>query len=471
MIMKITKSILKNVLMGIVLILISCNNQESYLKVIPSNAKLVSTVDAVGLFDKLGVTKTKLSLLLGEQQESIPNASSSLCNLIDNPESIGLDFTAPICVFQTSSIYAVAKINDKETFLSFLDDLKCDGFASSVRITDGLHSASLFDVCEAYFDDTALLFCFSTDEYGNMPLSREAKRMFGLEEDEMFVGTDKYKELQAVTADVAVYHSYRLPEGKIELLSSLSCEPSKIVLSTNVLNADKKIDEMLDEIDDHTYLVDGKFTDLHANPPFQFLNIGVDGEWLLKTIKSNQDAKSLLFAIERGIDIEKMIKSVDGDLAFVISDYVRLKSDEIPEMTMLAKVKNTDFLNDVDYWMSSMADYGMKMQEIAENQYLLTLDGFTLNWGVTAENELFISTLPSFSPIHKQNNVYAPHNVQDNKLFLYTDLKTTMEASGAYAEIDMVCSLLGIGTPQYLLVKSASARELTAEIGLNFNPL
>ena len=465
--MKITKSILKNVLIGVVLILISCNNQESYLKVIPSNAKLVSTVDAVRLFNKLGITKTKLSLLLGEEQESAPNVFSSLSNLIDNHESTGLDFTAPICVFQTTSIYAVAKINNTDTFLSFLDDLKRDGFASSARITDGLHSASLFDVCEAYFDDTALLLCLSSDEYGNMPSSREAKRMFRLEEDEMFVSTDKFKELQAVTADAAVYHSHRLPEGKIELLSSLSCEPSKIILSTNVLNADKKIDEMLDEIDDHTYLINGKFTDLHINPPFQFLSIGVDGEWLLKTIKSNQDAKPLLFAIERGIDIEKMIKSVDGDLAFVISDYVRLKSDEMPEMTMLAKVKNTDFLNDVDYWMSSMGDYGIRMQEIAENQYQLTFDGLALNWGVTAKNELFISTSPSFSPIHKQTNVYAPHNVQDNKLFVYTDLKTPLETSREYAEIDMICSLLGIGTPQYLLVKSASARELTAEIGLN----
>jgi hypothetical protein len=280
-----------------------------------------------------------------------------------------------------------------------------------------------------------------------------------------------YSEMQLKTAnaDVSLYHSHYLSKGKVELMSSLNLKHNHFVLNTHVFNADKRINKLLDEIDEHTYTLKGRFADINYDKPFQWIGMGVDGEWLLNLLKSNQEIRALLLLIERGIDIEKMIKSVNGDLSLVISDFSSLNSDKIPDITMIAEIKNADFLNDVDYWISSMDDYGMKMEKIAQNQYILTYDEGILNWGVTPENELYISTSPNFSVsnIHQQTNVYAPYNVQDNKLFMYTKLDETVLSDNTHAELQALCSLLGLDVPKYLLVKSNSSREFIIELGIN----
>lgn len=469
--MKIINILMRCFFIGLVWSLLSCEGQQNFLKVIPDNANLVSIINMAEVVDKFDITKTKLTPLLDLSHEEYSDNMKSLSVLIETPENTGLDFNAPLCVFRTSAVYLVAKINDVNALKSFFATMKQDGVASSVRESGGLYNTLLFDACEIYFDDATLLLCISSDEYGNVPSSKNIKRLFQLDEEEMFIYSDKYKEVtsKAGNADVATYHSHYLSEGKIELLSSLNLEANRFVLNTCVFNADKRINRMLDEIDKHTCLLKGRFAGIYENLPFLCGCVGVDGEWMIEFLKSNQELRSLLLVLERGIDIEKMVRSVNGDLAFVISDFTKLNSGKIPDITVIADVKNTDFLNDVDYWASSMDNYGMKMHKIAENQYILTFEDMLLNWGVTPENELFFSTSPSFSAanIHKQTNVHAPYKVQGNKLFMYTNLEETVKAGSMYAEIDMFCSLLGIGEPQYLLVKSNSAREFIVELGMH----
>lgn len=469
--MKIMEILLRSCLVGLILILFSCEDQQNYLKVIPNNANIVSLFNVSEIADNLGVTKTKMTSLFGSTHEEHVDNLNILSVFIEKPENTGIDFASPICIFRTSAVYLVAKINDTNKLQSFLLSMNHDGVVSPVRQYEGLYNTKLFDVCEMYFDDETLLLCVSSDEYGNISRGKEVKNLFQLEDEDMFVYSDMYSEMQLKTAnaDVSLYHSHYLSKGKVELMSSLNLEHNHFVLNTHVFNADKRINKLLDEIDEHTYTLKGRFADINYDKPFQWIGMGVDGEWLLNLLKSNQEIRALLLLIERGIDIEKMIKSVNGDLSLVISDFSSLNSDKIPDITMIAEIKNADFLNDVDYWISSMGDYGMKMEKIARNQYILTYDEGILNWGVTPENELYISTSSNFSVsnIHQQTNVYAPYNVQDNKLFMYTKLDETVFSDNTHAELQALCSLLGLDVPKYLLVKSNSSREFIIELGIN----
>jgi hypothetical protein len=50
---------------------------------------------------------------------------------------------------------------------------------------------------------------------------------------------------------------------------------------------------------------------------------------------------------------------------------------------------------------------------------------------------------------------------------MYTKLDETILSDNTHAELQALCSLLGLDVPKYLLVKSNSSREFIIELGIN----
>ena len=67
--MKIMEILLRSCLVGLILILFSCEDQQNYLKVIPNNANIVSLFNVLEFADNLGITKTKMTSLFDSTHE------------------------------------------------------------------------------------------------------------------------------------------------------------------------------------------------------------------------------------------------------------------------------------------------------------------------------------------------------------------------------------------------------------------
>ncbi len=91
-----------------------------------------------------------------------------------------------------------------------------------------------------------------------------------------------------------------------------------------------------------------------------FMN--VKGEQFLPMMQSNRSLQTLLMGINQAIDMDNIIRSVDGDMAIVMPSL----DDNNMQMTMAAKLSHAKWLGDVDYWKTScpaganIANWGKK---------------------------------------------------------------------------------------------------------------
>jgi hypothetical protein len=137
-------------------------------------------------------------------------------------------------------------------------------------------------------------------------------------------------------------------------------------------------------------------------------------------MKKDKSAKEFLFLLERAVDVEQMLRAVDGDVAIELqmNDANVMSS---PEFIVYAELKNSDFLADVDYWKESMKAYGISMQDEGENQYLLAGEG-KYRFGVQDKN-LYVASDRASSIVADENPLTAyTENIKNSKLFVYVNM-------------------------------------------------
>ena len=111
----------------------------------------------------------------------------------------------------------------------------------------------------------------------------------------------------------------------------------------------------------------------------------------MNLLKQSEQAKQTLFMLERGIDIEQMLRSIDGDVTFVLPSEPAAEGISNTDFVAMATVKNSDFLSDVADWQRSARDYDITLSQKGKNQYLLKAQDMQMEWGVDGET-LYVAT-------------------------------------------------------------------------------
>ena len=109
-----------------------------------------------------------------------------------------------------------------------------------------------------------------------------------------------------------------------------------------------------------------------------FLN--VDGKQFHQLMIQNQAVTAMLAGINTAIDMDNIIKSVDGDLTLVTSS---LGKDNL-HLMMAARLSGAPWLADVDYWKQSVPSGG-HIGDWGKNCYYYTGNGTTYYFGVTPD--------------------------------------------------------------------------------------
>ena len=420
-------------------VMVSCSRTE-YTDVIPADATFVASVDLNHLSQDANLANSPVVQLLKTFGAEVVDRQL-LTTLIDNPSEIGIDFKSPAYVFETKSrmLGLVLSVSDEDKLEELFALLSKKQLVGKLVEKDGCQWSTLLGDIPFAFNDHALVFMAPfADELSATMLKNQLSELLQQSEEQSFTKTEQFDRMSAGDASVRLYSRMSalpsdyaetiaefLPEGvraaDVEVLSTIAFEKGEAILHASLFSANPQVQQVLEDNDKQMHTISGEFLNAPSEGFFVWFTVGCKGDWLLQRLKSNEQAKQLLFMLERGIDIEKMLKAVDGDFTLIVPN---VPASSVPDFLLLAHLDNTDFLKDVDYWQKSASDYGISLVSDGKNQYRLLADGFELDWGVDGKT-LYLASSASmirnaFTPRSSLLQPFAD-DINQSQLFAYVN--------------------------------------------------
>lgn len=426
------------------LIAVACTNNE-YQTVIPKDAGFVASLNFKTLLKDVDIPeesmKTLKSLLgmmfSGHDRDKVEE-------FIDGETSFGIDLSAPLYLFNSPDcpLGISMKIASEDDFDNLIDLLIRQNLCEKAKEKDGIKWSSFLKDFKIAYNDNTLLICANGSE-------KNMKRLFDTDEKNSFVATPNYERMSANNSPLSLFANLAfieddnleafksiLPAGvrfdDTNLFTEVILEKGHADLNAELFSNKENIQKLLEDADKNFQKINGDFIKAPENF-FVWFGMGVKGEDLLNKLKAYGDLNGMLMFMDRAIDIPKIIKAIDGDLAVVVPE---LPMDGQPKVVLAAKTQNTDFLKDVDYWQEQMKDWNFRMVENDKNDYTLFLDGEEgVNWGVDDKNVYFSSQDASFKRTFANTNTMLDEQAKDIKnavLYLCVNLNPVYDNLKSY---------------------------------------
>lgn len=428
----------------VVLAFTSCSNTD-YQNTIPASASVVVKLDLKSIAEKgeLGQSQSLqklenyLKLVVAEKD------MKKVGSYIDDPMSIGIDFSLPAFFFQfDSEAYGLTfKVRDDADLKDFLLLLQKQGLASKPVERNGLMTGSLVGGDIGYYYDANTLLLLSSE--GGAPSQvRMAQVLMNQKESDSFVSTEAFGKMEDCTDDMVCYARFSalptsvsvpmtifcaLPSkarpSEVEILAQARFEAGRALMTVQWWGNNEKAQKHIADVSKRLMPVQGRFITLAQDDLLAWCSLGAQGNWLLKQLQSLGDIKEKLFLLERAIDIELMLKSIKGDVAVAFSSQVL---NQHPDAFVLhAQLANTNFLEDIDYWTVSMKDYGMSMERLEGNHFALHADGHTWHWGVNGNDFFYAGEEAPLQSEGSKNTFLNAHeqDVMNSLLYFYLNVE------------------------------------------------
>ncbi|MBO4215389.1 MAG: DUF4836 family protein [Bacteroidaceae bacterium] len=468
-----------------VMALCSCSKTD-YQKVIPANAALVVKVDVKAIAEKSEFSKSKtmqkveksLSLVVKDKD------MKRVKDYMEDPMSMGIDFSVPAYVFMVDkeTFGLTMKVNDKDDVKDFLQLLNKQGMASKPQEKNERMCGTLLDDFSYTYDGTTFLLLASMNNAGGAKNGKLAQQLMKLDEKDSFVSTDGFSRLEDEDMDVSAYMNFAvlpadilgflaewLPKSvykDIYGLASLNFEKGSAQLTSKMFAKTDAAQKVIDEANEHLKKIDGRYLDKVSDDAAMWLGAGVKGDWLLGKMKENKNLNSMLFAVERAIDIEQMFRAVDGDVSMELSSF-NSETNE-PDYVTYAELKDKKFLDDVDDWKESQKEYGIEMKSQGNNQYALSMDGQTFNWGVDGD-DLYMGTPLALGHAKKSTGALLKDykdEIKESRMFIYLNLAAMGKQSGGMSSTGLAFLSLG-NALKAITMKLVSMDELSLTVESN----
>ena len=438
----------------------SCTKHD-YASVIPKDATVVTALQLnqlaqdARLSESMAITRMKsLSQLVasGKTQEEV-NA------ILDDPTLLGLDFESPAYLFMCAdqSIGLSIRVDDDDRLDDVIHALAKQQLATKPVVRDDFAWTTLFVGIEmAYDDHTALLMLPTRNDVPSTVLKQRMAQYLTQGNEYQFAETDNMKWLDtddkhpvkiyahssALPATLLSWVKTLLPTGvranQVEMKAAIASEGNKLTLEASLFSSDKETQQKLNAADRDLKTLNGTFLTAAPDDFFLWGGIGCKGKKIVQLLKANKQTHDFLFLLERGIDIERMLSSVDGDLSVILPLLPNNDSWNRPEFILLGELGDKKFLNDVHEWQSTAGSYGitLKNENRAKNNYVMKADGYSLHWGVEEDN-LYMASDAAFRMRAFATNSHfmdsLKEDVKKSKWFLCINLSSIDKHTPAWS--------------------------------------
>lgn len=177
-----------------------------------------------------------------------------------------------------------------------------------------------------------------------------------------------------------------------------------------------------------------------------FMN--VNGEQFLPMMQSNRSLQTLLMGINQAVDMDNIMRSVDGDMAIVLPTL----GDADLKMMMAAKLAHSKWLGDVDYWKTS-CPAGAKIANWGKNSYFYTDGKTSFYFGVTDDKQFFsgsdeLTALYAVKASNHPIDAKIQKLIVGQKLAMVINLAKSSDGSGTGKD-DAISTVTGLLAPVF----------------------
>lgn len=418
-------------------------SSEDYLRMLPSRPKALVSIDLVRLSKESGMN--------GEALKSLFPAEW-------NETRTGICWTKKIYAFISSRDYlgVLAAVQDEGELEKFLRELSQKGRCRPVEEWRGYRWTVLNERWMLGFDSRALLV-MGPGFGGDMDVFRqEILKCFRQETEESGMVSSVYKALslrEAAFTFVSRMDVLPVPYNKtflmglpehanlndINLIAAVHFTEKGVEINGEVNSANPDINKYYEQLT----RIGGKMSGVYAgHVPVDALAWGcvnVDGNTLLEQLRGIPELRTFLLGLNMGVDADRMIRSIKGDMAVTLFPSGSLKR---MDYLMTAQLANQDFLKEADYWKQSAEQSGLvTLRDMGNHHYFISRQDLQAFFGVEG-GSLYVASaerrIPRAGGTDSETLSEWKDAISSGRFFIWLNLEQLEQQAEASALIMML---------------------------------
>ena len=269
----------------------------------------------------------------------------------------------------------------------------------SVKQRRGFRFTVLKDSWVVGFSDKALLVMGPVTISAQSELQNAMAKYLKQNEDDGIKSTPIFNKLDSIGSPIAmVIQAQALPEkfvapftigapknaeaSQVLIAAAASIDNGCLDIKGKTFSFNREVDKALKDAFKSYRPIKGRYAKSMPSNALMGMFINVNGKKFINLLHNNKGLQALLTGINSAIDIDNIIRSVDGDMSIVIPSYT---GDDL-NLSMAAELSETPWLADIPYWMQSCPK-GSRIVPWGKNAYYYTNDKTTFYFGVSPDKQ------------------------------------------------------------------------------------
>lgn len=373
-------------LLTVCLALCSCSGSD-YVNAIPDGSTALISID------------------MKKMAADNPNGGNILKSLLqtDNAEDCGIDLTSKIYLFESAegNLGLCAKVNSERDLKSWLDKLAQKSVAQKTTERKGFTFTTMNGSWVVGFSSKALLVMGPVVGAAQAQMQLQMAQYLDADEDHGIKGAPIYEKIDSMESGMAMVAQVQaLPEkmmapftigapkdadaSQVLIAAEMAVKGGCLNIEGQTFSFNKQINQALSEAAKVYRPIQGRYTASMPANALMGMFVNVDGQQYIKLLQSNKGMQALLAGINAAIDMDNIIRSVNGDMSIVIPSY----SDDDLQLSMAAQLANKAWTEDVDYWKQSCPKGG-KISDWQKDAWTYSDGKTSFCFGVTADNQFY----------------------------------------------------------------------------------
>lgn len=330
-------------------------DNTDYLNVIPAKSKMLISFD----FGKIAKMPGKSGDAEKAFLDFLKVGSMSDCGI--NLKKKTYLFEAP-----DGTLGLVAPVASERSLTSWFERLAEAGKCSGIVDRRGFRFTVISGNFVAGYSSGALLVMGPSVGAGQAELQRQMIKYLAADEEDGISAAAMFKRLGTMNSPVAlVAQAHALPDnfaapftlgaprgtdpGQVLIASSMDVNDGNLIITGETFSFNKQVDDALKAAAAKYKPISGRFLNTISSDDLLSVACNVDGKDFIGLLRNNREFRTLLAGANTAIDIDMMIKGINGDIVMSVPAMKASKLD----FRLIADVDDDSWLNDVDYWKKS----------------------------------------------------------------------------------------------------------------------
>lgn len=376
--------------------LLTACSSDDYINTIPANSIAVVSVD--------------MSKAVGQNNDNARQASLIKALLkVDDISGCGIDITSKLYFFESveGNLGLAAKVSDSGNLEKWLKKLAESGYCASVTERGDCRFCTIKDSWVAGFNSTAIVIMGPVIAAQIPAMQQQIIKYMEQDEDDGLKSSPFFDRLDSISAPVAmVAQAAALPDklsAPFTLGAPKDADASQIIvaagmskdsngcleISGETFSFNKAVDKALQSSLKTLRPISKKYLSSMSSDDALGAFLNVDGKQFIELLHASKSFQVLLAGINAAIDMDNIVKSVDGDMAIVMPQY----SENNTSIRMSAQLGDKGFLADVPYWKQSCPKGG-RIDDMGKDSYCYKDGSMSYVFGVTNDLQYYSGSTP-----------------------------------------------------------------------------